>query len=129
MMKRFILFFALGFFLIYSSVVAQQSDFMDKSPEERAKIQTAIFAKAMTLTDSTLIEEFGKINLKYARKVEELANSEERRRAKFRQLKAIGQRKDAELKKLFTDEQFDAYQEKKRKILERMRQKRQSNTN
>jgi biopolymer transport protein ExbB/TolQ len=56
------------------------------------------------------------INLKYADKMQDLYLSSQTRRQKFQALKADFNAKDAELKKIFTADQYKTYQAKKEEI-------------
>jgi len=62
------------------------------------------------------------INLKYANKIEHLKNSNAGRRQKFREFRLLSSNKDSELKKIFTKEEYKAYQ----KLKDEMRNKAKS---
>jgi hypothetical protein len=91
-------------------------------PEERAAKLTEWMKTNLQLTDDQVAQVSG-INLKYAQKNEALRNSTEARAAKFKKLKGYDADKEAELKKLFTDEQFKIYQTKKEEIKEEFKEK------
>lgn len=63
------------------------------------------------------------INLKYANKVDELKNNSAGRRQKMKMLKDDDAAKDAELKAVLTDSQFQTYLTKKDEIKKKMKQK------
>jgi len=119
---RLRIIFIVGLMLTANASLAQRGGgaFMERPPEERAEIQTRLMGNALSLSDSSRIDKVYDINLKYAKKMEELANSGSRRRAKFRKMRSLSEDKDKELKKALTSEQYEEYLELKEQMRERM---------
>ena len=114
------------FMLSGQLVIAQHGSAMqDKTPQERAKFQTEIMKSKLGL-DSVQLEQVEAINLKYALKNEPVIKSGDSKFSKFKQLKSSQKEKEAELKKIFTAEQFKQYQafqdEMKAQIKERRKE-------
>jgi len=112
----------LGLMLTTHISLAQRGDgsLTEYPPQERAEIQTRLMANALSLSDSSRIDKVYDINLKYAKKMGELANSGGGRRAKFRKMRSLSEDKDKELKKALTSEQYEEYLELKEQMRERM---------
>ena len=128
-MKKTILLIAVIIGLI--TVANAQDSYKDKSPEERAKMQTEWMQKKLTL-DSTVVTSVQTINLKYANKMEILKNNRDSRYAKIQEFKSLSDQKDKELKTVFTPEQYNLYLQKKDELKDYMRQnirENQKNTN
>jgi len=98
-------------FMLFSQLVIAQhgSAMQDKTPQERAKFQTAIMKSKLGL-DSVQLEQVEAINLKYALKNEPVIKSDDSKFSKFKQLKSSQKEKEAELKKILTADQFKQYQ-------------------
>lgn len=98
----------------------------DKTPEQRAQVQTNLMKLKLKL-DSPQVMKVQAINFKYAEKMEPVLKGEGGRMAKFKEAKSIAKDKDADLKKVLTDEQYKVYQafesEMKSKLKERMTNK------
>ncbi len=120
-MKLFISVITL--FLFTSSAMAQHAFSDNKTPEERAKVQTEWMQTELSL-DSTQIEKVYQINLKYANKLDGIKNSSEDRMQKFKKFKALSSDKDKDLKKVFSNEQFKIYQKKKDELRSKMKNRR-----
>jgi len=119
---RLRIIFIVGLMLTANASLAQRGggSFMERPPQERAEIQTRLMGNALSLSDSSRIDKVYAINLKYAKKMEELANSGARRRAKFRKMRSLSEDKDKELNKALTSEQYEEYLELKEQMRERM---------
>jgi hypothetical protein len=120
----FILTPALLFLMVLCSAccVAQQQDAEPVPPDERAAKLTAWMKSNLQLT-ADQENPAQEINLKYANKTEDLRNSDEPRKEKFKKLKGYNAEKDDELKKLFTEEQFKLYLAKKEEVKEEFKTK------
>ena len=105
-MKQVVILF-FGLMLTTNILLAQRGEFMERPPEERAEIQTKIMTYALALSDSSRIDNVDDINLKYARKMEKLTDSDGNRRAKFRKMRFLSENKDNDLKKALTSEQYE----------------------
>lgn len=123
-MKQIILLF-IGVMLTANILLAQRGggSFMERPPEERADIQTRLMGNALSLSDSSRIDKVYAINLKYAKKMEELANSGGSRRVMFRKMRSLSEDKDSELKETLTSEQYEEYLELKEQMRERIIEK------
>lgn len=100
----------LSFMLFGQLVTAQHSSVMqDKTPQERAKFQTEMMKNKLGL-DSAQLKQVEAINLKFALKNEPVIKSDDSKFSKFKQIRSSQKEKEAELKKIFTAEQFKQYQ-------------------
>jgi Spy/CpxP family protein refolding chaperone len=89
--------------------------FQNSSPEERAKIQTDQMREKLNFTDeqdSSIYE----INLKYARKIQELMKGEQERDEIRSKMGELMKEKDEELKGILTEEQFELYLNYKKEL-------------
>ena len=102
--------------------IAQEQDKEPMPPDERAAKLTDWMKTNLKLT-AEQEKPAQEINLKYANKTEELRNSDESRKEKFKKLKGYNEEKDQELKKLFTEEQFKLYLTKKEEVKEEFKAK------
>lgn len=98
-----------------------KSEWMEKPAEERAQIITDWMTEELSLKDDQKSDTYD-INLKYAKKGDELKAASGSKMSKFKKMKAYGEDKDAELKKVFTDEQYQAYQDKKKDMRDKMKE-------
>ncbi|MEA5403960.1 hypothetical protein VB776_13610 [Arcicella sp. DC2W] len=115
--------FTLLFLLISKSSFAQGSGKLKGSTvEERASFQTEWMKEKLHL-DSVQVQKVKDINLKYALKNEPIMKSSDGKLAKFRQLKANQNEKEAELKKVFSREQFKQYEVIKDELQDKMKEK------
>ncbi len=118
--------FALLFLLISQSTFAQGTGKLKgSSAEERANFQTEWMKEKLHL-DANQIQKVKDINLKYALKNEPVMKSSDGKLAKFRQLKANQNDKEAELKQVFSKEQFKQYEELKDELQEKMKERMQN---
>jgi len=124
MKPKFILIPALLFLFALGSADcgAQEQEKEPMPPDERAAKLTDWMKTNLQLT-ADQEKPVQEINLKYANKTEELRNSDEPRKEQFKKVKAYNEEKDAELKKLFTEEQFKLYQAKKEEVKEEFKTK------
>jgi len=115
--------------IIPKMLFAQSGKFMERPTAERAEIQTKLMAYELSLSDSSRIDKVHEINLKYAKKMEELAKNGDRRRAKFRKMRSLSEDKNNELKNALTAEQFKEYlalkEEWRKRIIEEMQNHRE----
>jgi len=95
--------------LLFSVPISAQDIAKDQA-EERAKNMTEQMQKKLSLTDAQYQSVYT-INLKYAKKNEQLKNSDENKMAKFRKFKSSQQDKSKELKTVLTKDQFAQYEE------------------
>ena len=90
------------------------------SPEDMAKRQTEMIKDATGIDEATT-KKVHEINLKYANQMTELRKKYTSREEMREPMMKMREQKDAELKALLTDEQFQKYKAKQ----EEMRQQRQ----
>jgi hypothetical protein len=96
---------------IVNSAGAQDvSGLKDKTPVERAAFQTGMMKTKLAL-DSPQLKKVQAINLKYAQKMQPILKSEDSKFSRMRQAMAIQKAKDAELKTVFTTDQYKKYQD------------------
>ena len=96
----------------------------DKTPEQRAEALTAVMKSKLQL-NLEQVPRVQAINLVYALKNEPVIKSDARKRAKFKQLKALQKDKDNELEKVLTAEQFKQYQALKEELKEKIKERRE----
>jgi Spy/CpxP family protein refolding chaperone len=114
-MNKLLVLFSI--FLLASTSLAQPGygSFQNSSPEERAKIQTDQMREKLNFTDeqdSSIYE----INLKYARKIQELMKGEQERDEIRSKMGELMKEKDEELKGILTEEQFELYLNYKKEL-------------
>ncbi len=121
-------FFLLVVFMMLTLTVYAQnaSDRQRKTPEDRAQIQSTWMLKNLNL-DSLQAEKVQVINQRYAWKNEPILASGASNLSKFNKLKSLQNEKDAELKKIFTPEQFKQYELHKEELKENIKAKRNQN--
>jgi periplasmic protein CpxP/Spy len=110
------------FVLGSADTIAQEQDKEPMPPDERAAKLTDWMKTNLQLT-AEQEKPVQEINLKYAIKTEELRNTDEPRKEKFKKLKGYNEEKDKELKKVFTEEQFKLYLAKKEEVKEEFKAK------
>jgi len=114
------IFFLLS--LLSLSSFAQET----KTPVERAEKITGWMKRNLSLTEDQ-VASVQEINLRYARKNEELRDDSSSRLQKAKKLKSNDEAKDKELKTLLSDEQFKTYQLKKDEIREELKEQAKEN--
>ena len=95
-------------------------DLQNKTPEQRAEQQTSLMKKSLNPDDAQL-EKIKAINLKYAYKFDPILKSEDNKMSKFKQARELQQAKEAELKAVFTPEQYKKYEEMKKEMASRLK--------
>lgn len=122
-MNKLFTLFLLLFALLANNSFAQKDFSTESTPEERAELLTDYMVESLSLPDSSQIAEIHSINLEYARKNEAVINSNDRKLSKWKKLKAYGESKDKELKKVLSSAQFSAYQKNKQEMQQRMKER------
>ncbi len=92
------------------------------TPEERAGKMTQWMKTNLQLSDSQVLQ-VQDINLEYANKTQGLQTTTLSRKEKMQVLKDNDKAKDAELKNVFTADQYNAYQVKKEEIRKQMKER------
>ncbi len=109
-------------FLAPSIAISQDlGDLRNSTPEQRAKSQTEWMKTELSL-DPEVASKVYDINLKYAERNQAIINSSGSRKQMRRELKASGDDKDKELKKVLAAEQYKTYQQKKDEMKQQVRQ-------
>jgi len=92
------------------------------TPEERARLQTEMMKVKLGLTpDQT--PKVAAINQKYAQRMEPIIKGQEGPLMRLRQMREVGQAKEAELKGVLSPEQFQKYLAEKQEIREKFEDK------
>jgi Spy/CpxP family protein refolding chaperone len=92
------------------------------TPEERARLQTEMMKTKLSLTtDQT--PKVAAINQKYAQRMEPIIKSQEGPLMRLRQMREVGQAKEAELKGVLSPEQFQKYLAEKQEMREKFEDK------
>jgi len=92
------------------------------APEDRANKLTEWMKTNLELT-SDQVPPVQSINLKYANKLQEVQQSSQTKQQKMRSLKADGDAKDQELKRVLTSEQFQTWLTKKEDLKKQVKEK------
>ena len=120
-MKRiFLKSFLLIALFAFNHICAQKKT--SSTPEERAGKLTEWMKTNLQLSDSQ-VSQVRDINLKYAKKTQGLQTTTLSRNEKMQVLKDNDKARDAELKNIFTADQYSTYQSKKDEFRKQMKEK------
>jgi hypothetical protein len=110
-------------YLLFSSLLftSHAQEKKELSPEERAKQLTGWMTTYLQLTEDQ-IKQVQPINQEYSYKLQELKNSHLSKTQKMKILKSDSSAKDAQLKKIFTSEQYKTYESKKAELTKKLKQ-------
>lgn len=116
---------ALFFVAINSSFAQTQPAEKNLSEEEKAELASAMeeYFTAIDLTDEQKVE-FEAITKKYAAEMRTVQESSGGKLQKMKQLKSIRSNKNAEMKKLLSEDQYKIYLEKQDEMQQKMRENR-----
>ena len=92
------------------------------TPEERARLQTEMMKVKLSLT-SDQTPKVAAINQKYAQRMEPIIKGQEGPLMRLRQMREVGQAKEAELKGVLSPEQFQKYLAEKQEMREKFEDK------
>jgi len=96
-------------------------DLIQEAPaDERVAVQNDVLAEALSLTGEQR-EQVGRINSKYAGQIESILRSDDYRSRKVRRFKSAMAKKDRELKKVFSKEQYKMYEQIREELRQRLR--------
>jgi len=112
-------------FVGYTYAQEESGSFMkDTTPEQRAQFQTEYMKENLGLSadQESAVHE---VNLKYAKKMQDTYNSPGKKVQKLKQMKAIGQEKDKELKGVLNADQYATYEKNKEAMKEKIKAKAQ----
>jgi hypothetical protein len=107
--------------LIFNATNAYPQTKTPATPEQIADKFTQWMKVNLELT-SAQVNHVQSINLKYANKLQELKQSPNTKQQKMRALKADGDAKDQELKRVLTSEQFQTWIDKKEDVKKEMKE-------
>lgn len=102
--------------------VAQMDDLKNTTAEERASMLTDMMKSSLSLDEKTSAS-VADINLKYAKEVQTLMDSDSPNLQKLMTFRANSQAKDDELKAVLTPEQYSRYEQKKSEMQDVVKQK------
>ena len=104
-----------------ASKKSEAGDLIQEAPaDERVAVQDDVLAEALSLTGEQR-EQVGRINSKYAGQVESILGSDDYRSRKVRRFKSAMAKKDRELKKVFSKEQYKMYEQIREELRQRLR--------
>ena len=89
-------------------------------PLERAVMQTDLMKSKLALNDWQY-QQANHVNKKYALLIAPILAGDDSKFSKYRQIKALMETKDQELKKIFTADQFGKYQEVEKELIAKIR--------
>ena len=96
------------------------------TPQQRAHYQDRWMKKTLNLTKDQAVK-VGKINLRAAKQMQSIYETQEGRFRKFRQIMRARDEKDNELQNVLTGAQFSKYQAKKEEMWQKMHKMRKMN--
>lgn len=125
-MKKWSCYLLLAIITLLSVTAKAQTpeDFKNTTPGQRAQWQTDLMKNKLQLTDNQT-PQVAAINLKYAKQMEPVIKGDGGKLAKFREAKRINEAKDADLKKVFTTDQYAKWEQAKEEMKEAMKKKMQ----
>lgn len=121
MKKALVNIFLLTALLFVVNIICAQKK-TSSTPEERAGKLTEWMKTNLQLNDDQ-VTQVQNINLKYANKTQGLQTQSMPRKEKLQALKNNDKAKDAELKNVFTADQYNTYRAKKDEIRKQMKEK------
>ena len=112
------------FMLLSVSIIAsaQMDELKNSTPEQRAEMQTKWMTSNLAL-DAKAGASVSAINLKYAKETQALVSSDSPKFQKLQSFRKNLKAKDAELKSVFTPEQYTLYEQKKSEMQAQLKQK------
>lgn len=108
--------------LLFSVNTGWAQNKTSSTPEQRATKMTEWMKTNLKLNEDQATQ-VQTINLKYANKTQELQTQSMSRKQKMQMLKENDKAKDAELRNIFTADQYKTYQAKKDEIRKQMKEK------
>jgi hypothetical protein len=123
MKTTIILFIALIIIVGHTYAQGESGALMkDTTPEQRAQFQTEYMKENLALSadQESRVHE---VNLKYARKMQDAYNSPGKKMQKLKQMKALGEEKDKELKGVLDADQYATYEKNKEAMKEKIKAK------
>ena len=125
-MKRFKKFYFTLILTVISALVAtnlkaqsSMAGMKNATPAQRAQMQTGMMKSKLKL-DTNQVLKVQAINLKYAQKFEPIIKGSDGRMKKMKEAMSLQKQKDAELKQVFTTEQYKQYQDFEQEMKSKM---------
>ena len=120
-----ILSLCLGIFFLAAHNCIAQDQSAKMSDEQKAQMAQNMeaFFDVLDLTDEQKTE-FKAISQKYAKQMISVRDSDSSKMSKYKKVKSIRKNRNAEMKKVLTEEQYDAYLVKQEEIQKKMRERR-----
>jgi len=125
MEKKHVIITALFGLMLLSNPLFAQKLLMEKPAAERAKMQTQRMAGTLKL-DSAQTGKVEKINLKYAQKLDPIMLGNANRMSKLKAVRALQNEKEAELKQVLSQEQFNQFKQQQQERKDEIRKNRKS---
>lgn len=100
---------------IGTATASERGALQHTTPQQRADVQTQYMKEHLDLTDEQL-SKITQINLDYAKQADPLIKGSEGDLTLLKEMKALGQKKDAALKEVLTSQQFETYQSFKKQM-------------
>jgi len=108
--------------VVTASAQNEMEKLKSSTPEERARLQTEMMKTKLGLTtDQT--PKVAAINQKYAQRMDPIIKGQEGPLMRLRQMREVGQAKEAELKGVLSPEQFQKYLAEKQEMREKFEDK------
>nr|WP_295927707.1 hypothetical protein [uncultured Dyadobacter sp.] len=123
-MKHTMMAGLLGLMLISHASSAQKL-LMDKPARERAEAQTQRMAASLGL-DSVQTEKVGRINLRYAQKVDPVVQGNGNRMSKLKAVRTLQKEKEGELKQVLNQQQFEQFKQQQQAMKDEIKERRKS---
>ncbi len=108
--------------VVAASAQNEMEKLKSSTPEERARLQTEMMKSKLGLT-SDQTPKVAAINQKYAQRMEPIIKGQEGPLMRLRQMREVGQAKEAELKGVLSPEQFQKYLAEKQEMREKFEDK------
>lgn len=96
--------------------------YAETTPQERAELQTERMTEKLSLNESQKTQVYD-LNLRYAEKMQQTYTGGGGKLQRLKQMRAISQEKDQELKKVLTPEQYALYEKHREEMKEAMRER------
>lgn len=114
----------LGLMLLSNASEAQKL-LMDKPARERAQAQTQRMAASLGL-DSVQAEKVGRINLRYAQKMDPVVQGNGNKLSKLKAVRSLQKEKEGELKQVLNPQQFEQFKQQQQAMKDEIKQRRKS---
>lgn len=114
-----------GLVLLINSAGAQlklDKVMTDTTPEERANLQSIKMRDKFSLSEEQY-QQVQEINLKYARKMQSVYNTDQGKLKRLKGMKSVGEEKDKELKRVLSSSQYEMYQRQKEEVRKKSRER------